>query len=190
MQAAFGQAHPKRRHWRRWSLLGVVAAVLSLSARLFVWPTTDAPRRSDAIVVLGGARPGRFMKGLALARAGNAAVLAISVSALPAGADCASSVPGVDFICFSPNPASTQGEARYVAALAERRHWGRIIVIASTTQVTRARIRFERWKRPSPCDGWRALDVLGHVGAAVEFGTLLHLETCNYASIVFMTGPT
>jgi uncharacterized protein (TIGR03086 family) len=29
------------------------------------------------------------------------------------------------------------------------------------------------WERPSPCAGWRALDVLGHVGAATEFGTRL-----------------
>lgn len=32
------------------------------------------------------------------------------------------------------------------------------------------------WERPSPCGGWRALDVLGHVGAAVEFGTLLLMD--------------
>jgi uncharacterized protein (TIGR03086 family) len=29
------------------------------------------------------------------------------------------------------------------------------------------------WGCPSPCEGWRALDVLGHVGSAVEFGTRL-----------------
>ncbi|PZR79394.1 MAG: TIGR03086 family protein [Candidatus Aeolococcus gillhamiae] len=29
------------------------------------------------------------------------------------------------------------------------------------------------WQRPSPCEGWKALDVLGHVGSAVRFGTLL-----------------
>lgn len=29
------------------------------------------------------------------------------------------------------------------------------------------------WERPSPCQGWTALDVLGHVGAAAEFGTAL-----------------
>ena len=31
----------------------------------------------------------------------------------------------------------------------------------------------DAWERPSPCAGWRALDVLGHVGAAVRFGTSL-----------------
>ncbi|MHB8431214.1 MAG: TIGR03086 family metal-binding protein [Acidimicrobiales bacterium] len=32
------------------------------------------------------------------------------------------------------------------------------------------------WERPSPCEGWRTLDVLGHVGAAVRFGTLLLMD--------------
>lgn len=27
------------------------------------------------------------------------------------------------------------------------------------------------WDRPSPCDGWSALDVLGHVGVTAQFGT-------------------
>ena len=31
----------------------------------------------------------------------------------------------------------------------------------------------EDWQRASPCQGWRALDVLGHVGQAIRFGTLL-----------------
>lgn len=26
------------------------------------------------------------------------------------------------------------------------------------------------WSQPSPCDGWRALDVLGHVGSATDMG--------------------
>ncbi|MGD9793100.1 MAG: TIGR03086 family metal-binding protein [Acidimicrobiia bacterium] len=29
------------------------------------------------------------------------------------------------------------------------------------------------WNRPSPCAGWRAVDVLGHIGAATQFGTQL-----------------
>ncbi len=28
----------------------------------------------------------------------------------------------------------------------------------------------DAWSRPSPCAGWRALDVLGHVGAATDMG--------------------
>lgn len=29
------------------------------------------------------------------------------------------------------------------------------------------------WQAPSPCAGWRAVDVLGHVGQATRFGTAL-----------------
>ena len=31
----------------------------------------------------------------------------------------------------------------------------------------------DAWQGASPCEGWRALDVLGHVGQATRFGTLL-----------------
>ena len=31
------------------------------------------------------------------------------------------------------------------------------------------------WQGPSPCSNWTALDVLGHVGTAVGFGTELLL---------------
>ena len=31
----------------------------------------------------------------------------------------------------------------------------------------------DAWQRASPCQGWRALDILGHVGQARRFGTLL-----------------
>lgn len=36
-----------------------------------------------------------------------------------------------------------------------------------------ARVPDSDWDQPSPCTGWRALDVLGHVGTAVSFGTAL-----------------
>lgn len=35
------------------------------------------------------------------------------------------------------------------------------------------RIDAQDWRCPSPCAGWTALDVLGHVGTAIEFGTRL-----------------
>jgi len=36
-----------------------------------------------------------------------------------------------------------------------------------------ARLQPSDWDRASPCEGWRGLDVLGHVGSAVRFGTRL-----------------
>jgi len=36
-----------------------------------------------------------------------------------------------------------------------------------------ARLQASDWDRASPCSGWWAVDVLGHVGSAVRFGTKL-----------------
>jgi uncharacterized SAM-binding protein YcdF (DUF218 family) len=122
-------------------MLGVIlAVVLTLTAVLFVWPSTNAPMRSDAIVVLGGSGP-RLQKGLALARAGYARYLAVS------GGDhtaCPSAPHGVRVICFAPHPETTQGEARAMTGLANAHHWHQIIVVSGTPQTTRARIRFDR----------------------------------------------
>jgi uncharacterized protein (TIGR03086 family) len=38
------------------------------------------------------------------------------------------------------------------------------------------RLSMEDWYRASPCQSWRAVDVLGHVGQAARFGTLLLLD--------------
>src|ERR1700753_867268 len=35
------------------------------------------------------------------------------------------------------------------------------------------RLGADDWEQASPCRGWRALDVLGHVGQATRFGTAL-----------------
>jgi hypothetical protein len=118
----------------------VVVLVLVLSAVLFVWPRTDTPRKSDAIVVLGGA-DARVAKGLKLATEGYAPTLLIST---PYPSACRYDVPGVSVICFAPSPETTHGEARYVARLAAARDWHQIIVVSGTAQALRARLRFDR----------------------------------------------
>lgn len=126
-----------------WSLaaLGVTISVfLVLTAVLFVWPSTNAPRHSNAIVVLGGSGL-RVQKGLALARAGYAPNLVISITSL---ALCPPPPIGVKVVCFIPDPLTTQGEARAVAKLAHEHHWRQIIVVSSVPQTTRARIRLDR----------------------------------------------
>lgn len=125
-------------------LLGIVAvlvvAFVVATLVLFVRPSTDAPRRVDAVVVLGGSGD-RVAKGLTLARAGYAPVLVVSDHDQ---APCPASWPGVRVLCFDPDPASTQGEAEDVARLAARHHWESLLVVPSVPQTTRARIRFDR----------------------------------------------
>jgi uncharacterized SAM-binding protein YcdF (DUF218 family) len=122
------------------ALAALVALFLVLTAVLFVWPATNAPRRSDAIVVLGGSGP-RIQKGMALARAGYAPYLVISD---PGNEPCHWAVHNVKVICFDPNPSTTQGEARETATLVKKHNWRQIIVISGIPQTTRARILFDR----------------------------------------------
>jgi uncharacterized SAM-binding protein YcdF (DUF218 family) len=121
----------------------LITAFLVLSSVLFIWPATNAPRRSDAIVVLGGGGS-RLPKGVALARAGYAPYLVVSIGDPEDHIGCPTALPKVSVICFIPVPATTQGEARAVARLARTHHWRQIIVVSGTPQTTRARIRFDR----------------------------------------------
>ena len=138
---------PPLRHPRRVRAVAVVVAVLIVaivvgSVVLFIEPATNAPARSDAVIVLaGGNDAARVAKGLALVRAGYAPRLIVSA---PSHQLCPKSLPSVSITCFDPNPKTTQGEARFAAALAKQHHWHQIIVVSATSQVTRARIRFDR----------------------------------------------
>lgn len=139
-----GGRHRVRRHRVRRNITLVLAALLALflvlTAVLFIWPSTNAPSRSDAIVVIGGSGP-RIPKGLALARAGYARYLVISDTN---HSPCPQAIGVVKVICFYPDPQSTRGEAQAVATLARDHNWHQIIVVSSIPQTTRARIRFDR----------------------------------------------
>lgn len=67
----------------------------------------------------------------------------------PSHQGCPKPLPAVTVTCFDPNPATTQGEAPYAAALADRHHWHPIIVVSGVEQTTRARIRVDRCYRGS-----------------------------------------
>jgi uncharacterized SAM-binding protein YcdF (DUF218 family) len=122
----------------------VVVFVVVATPRLFLWPPTDQPVKSDAVVALGGDEGQlRSKKAIQLAQAGFAPVAVISLGGVKA-VPCPSPVRGVRIICFRADPLDTRGEAEYVAGLAATRHWKRIIVVSERTQATRARLLFER----------------------------------------------
>jgi len=141
---AFGP-HAKSEIAQRQRLPRAVGMVLALmllalaSIRLFVLPARDAPRSADAVVVLGGAG-NRLGTGVRLVREGYAPILVDSDK----NPNCLVPRPRFRVICFSPQPATTQGEARRVAQLARQYRWRHLIVVTSTDQTTRARLRFER----------------------------------------------
>lgn len=151
----------------------LIAVFLAATARLFVWPPTDAPGRVDAVVALGG-DPGqrRAHLAVALARAGDARVAVVSLGGYRV--PCPTAPRPIEVVCFHPDPVNTRGEAEYAARLARARHWHSLIVVPERSQSTRARLLFER------CTSARLLvvPVADHVGrlpgdVAYEWGALL-----------------
>ena len=135
---------PRTRKGRILAVLGIVVVLwLAATARLFVWPVTDAPTKVDAVVALGG-DPGqrRAHQAIALVRAGYARVAVISLGGYHP--PCPAPPPKVQVICFRPNPLDTRGEAEYASKLAARHGWTRLIVVPERSQSTRARLLFER----------------------------------------------
>jgi len=140
-----GPGRPRRRRF----LFAVAALLLAVfcaaTARLFMWPERGLPARVDAIVMLNG--PGdRLRTALGLAWAHRAPVAAISRGSpqWARGGNCAPQIPGVRVICFSPDPATTQGEAEFAGRLARRYRWHSIVLVTTRPQDTRARLRMER----------------------------------------------
>jgi hypothetical protein len=140
-----GPGRPRRRR-----VLITAAAVLVIvfgaaTARLFVWPERGMPARVDAIVMLNG--PGhRLPTALSLAWAHRAPVVVISRGSpyWANGSGCAPRIPGVRVICFSPHPATTRGEAEFTGRLARQYHWRSVVLVTTTPQDTRARLRVGR----------------------------------------------
>ena len=123
----------------------LVAVFCAATARLFVWPERGMPARVDAIVMLNG--PGNRLPtalGLAWAHRAPVAVISRGSPQWASGSSCAPQIPGVRVICFSPDPATTQGEAEFAGRLARRYHWRSIVLVTTTPQDTRARLRMER----------------------------------------------
>ena len=136
---------PETARGRALALVGVVIVLVAAStARLFVWAPTDRAAPVAAVVALGG-DPGqrRAHQALALASSGMAPVAVISLGGRRP-VPCPRPVGGVQVICFRAMPLDTRGEAEYVAALAARRHWKRLIVVSERSQSTRARMLFKR----------------------------------------------
>ncbi|MEZ5232095.1 MAG: YdcF family protein [Acidimicrobiales bacterium] len=154
------------RSWRaRLAVAAVVVVTLAASAlswRWFVEPgdtlrwRPDLPERwsgshppADAVVMLGGAGP-RFEAAVGLVEAGVAPTLVVSdPNDSPAGGltpfeqFCQGSEP-FERICFDPQPRTTRGESRFVADLAVRRGWDRLVLVTTPDQARRARLLLDR----------------------------------------------
>ena len=124
------------------TLVFVVALAVGLGLWLFYFVGTTHPRHADAIVVLSG-DPNRLVKGLQLLREHVAPVLAFS---LAPGTDhlftklCRR--PSVD--CFHAAPFSSEGEAKTIGRMAEKRGCNSLVIVSSRFHLRRAELLFDR----------------------------------------------
>ena len=127
------------RRWLRRGLLAAAVIVITwlVACLLIVFdPTVNRATHADAVVVLGPpTEDGRLNTGLALINQGYASNLLISVNSpnqRQASALCAQPPAGVSVTCFTPDPATTQGEAQEIRRVAAAQHRSTAIMVTST----------------------------------------------------------
>jgi len=163
------------RHRIASALVAVVIAVVAVvDVRLFVVPTSDAAGSTDAVVVLGGGTYDiRLKAALNLVRQYPGAALLVSI---PGDKPCPRFALGASqIICFSPDPKTTQGEAREASVLAREHGWTSMTVVTTADQIWRAGVRFSRcWSGnlrlvQAPTSIWvRGRSLLYEMGATVK----------------------
>jgi len=124
-------------------IAGVVAVVGSLVP--FIWPIPDHPTHADAIVVLAGDHGERIALGLRMIGAGVAPTLVLAGKPDSKNIDrlCQARL-AFEVVCLKPAHDSTRNEARATAELAAERGWRHLVVVTTTSHVTRARLLFDR----------------------------------------------
>jgi len=144
---------PRRRKILLAALAGIVIGFTALTLKLFRYPSTGVPGHADAVVMLagGGDRVDKAVElGVDLGLADTVVFSSAFVAdqnvwaAGPCNQSGRQVMAGIETICFQPDPATTRGEAREIARLADERGWTSVIVVASTDQVTRARMLIGR----------------------------------------------
>lgn len=145
---------PERARWRRRTTLraallaAVVLAALGVATvRLFVRPSSDVPKGADAVVIFAGGRGERLAAAERLMAAGLAPNLVVpngTAPEWPAGNRACSEERPYQVSCPQPDPDTTRGEARTIAALAKEKGWTRVLVVTSSYQLSRARLLLRR----------------------------------------------
>ena len=140
--------------WRRprirWVVVPVclllIAAVIG-GLPVYVRPQVDPLRHADAILVLGGNGFSRYPFGIDLGMQGWAPKVVLSNPETDnewLTKACNTPHPGIELICFVPDPPTTLGEGRELRRLAERYRWRSVIVVTFTPHISRARFILQR----------------------------------------------
>lgn len=129
-------------------MLGVVVLQYVLGATMFLtYPETTFHGPVGAVAVLAGSET-RLPVARRIMDDGLAPVLVVSDDAPSDDRErerfCAQPRHPYRVICRRPDPFSTRGEARMVAALAERNGWRSVAVVTSRFHLLRTKRLFER----------------------------------------------
>lgn len=116
---------------------------LILAVQLFVNTDPLSVRRTDAVIMLGGAASERLPAAEQIQRDLGIPVLVLSrtdtLGNFAADQRCAAAAfPSASLLCFRPPVLDTRGEARTIARLVELNGWESITVVTSNYHVTRA----------------------------------------------------
>jgi uncharacterized SAM-binding protein YcdF (DUF218 family) len=130
----------------------VVLIWLVVTWRWFISPSAtavDAAPPSDAVVVFVGGRGERLDVALEVVGAGKVGALVIpngTTATWPqANALCDGRTDvGVEVLCLVPDPDTTRGEARAIAAVATEQGWDTLVVVTSTYHLERATLLLDR----------------------------------------------
>ena len=137
---------------KRWllaatSVVVVLLVLLGASVPLYVFPRTEVPRESDAIVVLGPPRQERIDRAFQLADELGIDSILISVSPWNHAAykpESISACTDARVQCFVPEPLTTGGEAVAVARIAEEHAWDAVTLVTMSAHATRSQVIFEQ----------------------------------------------
>ena len=147
-------------------LLLVVLTWLGLCIRFVAHPRIDPVVRVDAMYVIGPVET-RWEEALARGDEGVAPVFLATTSIDPGGKayfppNCGEQRNGYTIECVVPDPYTTRGEARLLAAQVREHGWTHVAVFTSTPHTARTRMIMERcvpaqvsvWNYPED-RGWR-----------------------------------
>lgn len=137
---------------KRWllaaaSVTAVLLVLVGASIPLYVFPKTEAPSDSDAIVVLGPPRQERIDRAFQLADELGVDSILISVSPWNHAAYKPESIAACTdkrVQCFVPEPLTTGGEAIAVAQIAEDNDWNTVTLVTMSAHATRSQVIFDQ----------------------------------------------
>lgn len=163
----------RRSRWRRWVVRGAGLVVLTFLAggAVLAWltvnPRVNSAPHVDALLVLS-TQEGNHEEARRLAEDAVTDLLIVSVSEGGADSLCDNTPEGVEAVCFSPDPVTTQGEAMGGTDIARDHGAQSLGVLTFNHHIERSRLLVERcWD--GPVHMYEFQPVRGKRGYAYDF---------------------